>query len=372
MLKKEQKRRKKSTLSIENGKPENEKPDELIETKPMGGTSFSFQTKEFHKEQRGRIGNQLRLIALTKIALAAHLEKDEVGKTVLAEFKAAIKKKEPFEDAYSTAEKTLKDAEKWEELGCFFEFLMMIREKKLFAKQSALVKKRCQELGKWDDIAEELYNRHLDTENFLNLRLVETIRKYKIWMNWLSRLQGMGEHTAALIIGGFESAFKEGKGVEHFETASQMCSFAGLGKPGQRIKKGEKLPYNKQLKSVLLGRWGTNFLIQPPEKSGYRRMYDAEKWKLQQRFPREGIKIVPSSKLPIGPNGKRYEPKGMISEGHIHRMALHNTVQMFVRHLFEEWRKAEGLPSRLPYVFEVLHHPQSSYIAPIVDRPQNI
>ncbi len=370
MLKKRAKRRKR-TLSIENGKSENKEPDELIETKPIGGTSLSFQTKEFHKEQRGRIGNQLRLIALTKIALAAHLEKDELGKIVLAEFKAVIKKKEPFEDAYDAAEKTLRDAGKWEELGSFFEFLMMIREKKPFEKQIALVKKRCQELDKWDDIAEELYSRHLDTEHFLDLKLTEAIGKYRVWIEWLSRLQAMGKHTAALIIGGFESAFKEGEGVEHFQTASQMCSFAGLGKPGQRIKKGEKLPYNKQLKSVLLGRWGSNFLKQPPEKSKYRRMYDAEKWKYQQSFRQEGIRIVPSSKLPKDNHtGKKYEPEGVISEGHIHRMALHNTVQMFVRHLFEKWREAEKLPSCLPYVFEVLGHPRSSYIAPFVDKQQ--
>jgi hypothetical protein len=117
-----------------------------------------------------------------------------------------------------------------------------------------------------------------------------------------------------------------------------------------------------------MGRWGSMILKQKPEKSGYRKLYDAEKERLIRRCQQRGIIIVPASKLPTNSQGKRYEPEGIISIGHIHWMALHNTVKKFIHHLFEEWRKAEGLPSRLPYVFEKLGHPKSSYIPPIRDR----
>jgi hypothetical protein len=303
-----------------------------MEEKVFKGTNFSFMVKQYHIAEKLRIACQLRLISTAKNALLIASKKDPEIKKI------------------------------------YDEFLWMIKNKKSFEKQLALLKPVLQKLEKFDEQTEWLYYHYKEIEDTIDKTLIETVRQYKVWQNWLSKVQGMAEHTAALIIGEFESAFGEGEGIEHFETASQMCAFAGLGAPGQKRKAGEKLSYNKQLKSDLMGRWGSMILKQKPEKSGYRRLYDAEKERLIHRCQQRGIMIVPASQLSINERGKRFEPEGIISIGHIHWMALHNTVKKFIHHLFEEWRKAEGLPSKLPYVFEKLGHPKSSYIPPIRDR----
>jgi hypothetical protein len=305
---------------------------EASEAQVFKGTSFSFIVKQYHIAQNLRIACQLRLIATAKNTLLLNGEKD-------SEFKQ------------------IHD-----------DFLLMIENKKPFEKQLALVKPAIQILGKWDEQTEWLYFHYKDIEDTIDLNIIDTVRRYRVWNTWLSQVQGIAEHTAGLILGGYESAFGEGEGIGHFETASQMCAFAGLGKPGQKRVEGQKLTFNKQLKSDLMGRLGASILKQSPEKSGYRRMYDAEKVRITRRCQQNGITIVPALKLPINNQGKRYEPEGMISVGHIHWMTLHNTVKKFIHHLFEEWRKAEGLPSRLPYVFEKLGHPKSSYIPPVRDR----
>ena len=50
--------------------------------------------------------------------------------------------------------------------------------------------------------------------------------------------------------------------------------------------------------------------------------YLKEKDKYYQKYENRGVKIVPATSLPLDKDGKRYEPEGMISVGHVHNQAL--------------------------------------------------
>lgn len=86
------------------------------------------------------------------------------------------------------------------------------------------------------------------------------------------------------------------------------------------------------------------------------------------RFTNAGWKIVPAAELPRNKEGKRYEPEGVISEGHIHNMALKKMIKLFQAGLWLVWREAEGLPVTKPYAIEKLGH--NSFIDPweMVDK----
>ena len=93
-------------------------------------------------------------------------------------------------------------------------------------------------------------------------------------------------------------------------------------------------------------------------------------WKAQyvSRFTNNGYKIVPAEELPKNKEGKKYESEGVISEGHIHNLAVKRTVKLFQACLWLVWREAEGLPVTKPYAIDKLGH--DSFIDPweMVDR----
>ena len=217
-----------------------------------------------------------------------------------------------------------------------------------------------------DPVTQESYQIFLEAEKRLQLVLERAVENYEVWNSWLSKVKGMGKLLAAEIIGGFESGFRKGEGIEHFRSVSQMWAFAGLNVEGGKAPRrtaGQRLTFNAQLRTVLLGRVATCLLM----KGGkYWEFYDLWKEKYVQRFNREGVKIIPSEDLPTL-RGKKYEPDKVISQGHLHNMARRKMIKLFVAHLYEEWRRAEGLgDDRRAYVLDILGH--QDYLAPFEDK----
>ena len=105
----------------------------------------------------------------------------------------------------------------------------------------------------------------------------------------------------------------------------------------------------------------------PEAHSHYARFYLEAKAKELEKLARQGIAVVPASSLPTR-NGKKYEPEGVISEGHVHNRALRKMIKLFLAHLWQVWRQAEGLPVPEPYALAELGH--SHYLDPwdFVDR----
>lgn len=348
--------------------------EERILLAPPRGTELSDMVEEFWESQRRRIAYQLKIVSRARHALKRRINDEKVLKVVL-DFEEALRKKESFEEAFEEASKKLEALENKEQAEPYFNLVIMVRSKKPFTKIIEYVKPLLIEEGKWSSWTEEMYRRYKLQEETIMKIIKEAVESWSVWQNWLRLLYGIDLLLAAQIKGGFESALGPGETLgTHFKNPSQMRQYAGLGDPKKsRRVKGEKLHCNLKLKSALLGRLGPSFIRQVDRetgksKSGYRRLYLQFKEAEIKKAKEKGLKIVPSTKLPER-DGKKYEPPGVISEGHIHQRALRKTMQIFVNHLWEECRKAEGLPAgpEFSYAFAVLGHPKESYIPPIRD-----
>lgn len=168
----------------------------------------------------------------------------------------------------------------------------------------------------------------------------KSVEAWKPWVDWGKHVKGLGAFSMGKLRGMID--------IEKDVTVSKLWRFAGQ-KPGEEWKKGEKLHYNKNLKS-LCWRIGGNLL---KAKGSYYLYYCAQKKYYQDRAQYQGITIVPAHK------GK--EPEGEIYEGHIHLMAQRKMVKLFLSHLWQVWRTAEGYPVTEPYSLSKMGGHQTFY-----------
>lgn len=112
--------------------------------------------------------------------------------------------------------------------------------------------------------------------------------------------------------------------IRRADTISALWRYAGYGvKDGQREKpeKGEKLHYNKRLKTTCY-LIATSFLR---SNSPYRQIYD---------------------------EARRYyeENRPDWTKAHQHNAAMRKMIKIWLAHLWLVWREMEGLPVREPYI----------------------
>ncbi|MFX0133816.1 MAG: transposase [Candidatus Hodarchaeota archaeon] len=183
-------------------------------------------------------------------------------------------------------------------------------------------------------------------------QLLKKIQKYveatHIWKEFLKDIKGVGPTMAAVLLSEFD--------INKAETVSNMWSYAGLnvvdGKAPKPIK-GEKLKYNKWLRSKLLGVLGTSFL---KTNSSYRDYYDNYKNRLQSMrilCPKcEGKKTKTKCS---NCSGTGTSPWG-VSDKHRHNASVRYMVKMFLIDLYRKWRELEELPIRNLYQEQYLNH----------------
>jgi hypothetical protein len=360
-------------LTNEEGEREERPLEEILLIAPPRGTELSDMVEEFWEAQRRRIAFQLKIISRAKNELKQMITDGEVQK-VVREFEIALRNRESFEKAFKKAREKLSSLKGGEEAIPYFTLVEMVKQKKPFEKVIEYVKPILKSRGRWSEWTEIFYRRHRDHEERLKNILTKVVEDWPVWQNWLKYVRGIDVLLVAQIKGGFESALAPGETLgTHFKTPSQMRQYAGLGDVAKSKRvRGQKLHCNLRLKSVLLGRVATCLLMQVDRKTGapggYRKLYLKFKEEIIKKCEARGIKIVPASQLPEK-DGKKFEPSGVISEGHIHRQVVRKMMQIFVNHLWEECRKAEGLPAgpEESYAFKVLKHPLSSYIPPVRD-----
>jgi len=150
---------------------------------------------------------------------------------------------------------------------------------------------------------------------------------------WLKEVKGIGPVMAGGLIAWIDD-------IARFPTVSKLWAYA-VGKPGERRQKGAKCGWNPRLKTHCW-RIGTQLLR---AKGRYADFYYQFK---RQYLEREDIKKAHESGKAVG---------GKLSyKIHIHQMALRKMIKLFLSHLWEQWRKFEGLPIREPYSIEKLGH----------------
>jgi hypothetical protein len=183
-------------------------------------------------------------------------------------------------------------------------------------------------------------------------------------MHWLGDVKGVGPVLAAKLIGLIDN-------IESFTTCSKLWRFAGYAptesdcrtcmvkgkgptglwspagaKPGtpkttcptclgslralqrERPQSGERLHYNVKLKTVVYLVAGSFLKVRT---SPYRPMYDGARAHYETTRP-------------------------YWTPAHRHMAAMRRVSKLFLSHLWQTWREAEGLPVRPPYAIEYLKH----------------
>jgi len=154
------------------------------------------------------------------------------------------------------------------------------------------------------------------------------------------------------------------RGIEAFDTVSKYWAWWGLhvvdGHAPKR-KRGENINWNTTMRT-LSWKIGKQFVMQG---RGYRQVIDKEKDRLtEQRLPLGKCPHYEECKARLK---KRKEPA---CKGHIHAMATRKAVKLFVSHLYQKWRRIEGLPTRPPYVMEYMGHTGNISVEQILEEEE--
>ncbi len=256
--------------------------------------------------------------------------------------------------------------------------------------------------GQSDPETERLIVKLIEAEGYVDGRVTELLLAHPAYP-WFTRVKGIGGENIGKVVGPIEAfghyydlrdplipsfvkrdvedyfVIVDGKtivkrgvwvaGIERLTTISALYKYSGFdvqnGKAPAR-ERGSKTTYNSRLRSMCW-RLGSSLLR---ARGKYYEYYLAQKEKYEQRYANNGTKIVPTLSLPKNEKGKRYEPDGIISEGHVHNQALRKMIKLFLSCLWLAWREAEGLPVTKPYAIDQLGH--DSFISPedMADRPE--
>jgi len=201
------------------------------------------------------------------------------------------------------------------------------------------------------------------TEEYMRGRFKHLMRQHPAHP-WFSRIKGVGPENIAKVIGFIN--------IRRADTVSSLWHYAGFHVVDGHAPKpvpGVKLDFNKVLRSMCW-RLGSSVIKNGARfgESHFYALFLQELDRLNAKYMAKGWKIVPAEELPLKA-GKKYEPEGIISVGHVRNMATRKMIKIFLSCLWQVWREAEGLSTRSPYPIEKLGH--TTVIDPweMVDRP---
>ena len=210
-------------------------------------------------------------------------------------------------------------------------------------------------------------------EKDLEKLITKQLKNHALYTQYFVDIQGIGPLLAAGLIAYIDD-------IEKFEHVSSLWQYSGYGmnrycnnckKPtsivvkyetGTRAKKlhpFEKCPqcnhetvpilqkrtsgyqsnWNNKLKT-LAWKASSSFVKQPAAKSKYRKLYD--KIKKDERRTHPEKKIV--------------DGKIMFNDGHINNRAIRKVSKIFLAHVWQTWRRQQGLPATEPYAAQLLGH----------------
>ena len=227
-------------------------------------------------------------------------------------------------------------------------------------------------------ILENAHSFEKDAEKLITKQL----KNHALYTQYLSKIYGIGPMLSAGLIAYVDN-------IEKFQHVSSLWQYSGYGanrfcpeckKPtsvevkydtGKIAKKlhpfnecpecnaktntilqkrmsGYQSNWNDKLKT-LAWKAGTSFVKQSPDKSKYRKLYDQIKKKERMLHPEK--KVV---------KGKTF-----YNDGHIHNRAMRKVVKIFLAHVWQTWRRQEGLEATEPYAKQLLGH---SVVEAFVDK----
>jgi len=173
---------------------------------------------------------------------------------------------------------------------------------------------------------------------------------------WLTSIKGLGAGgEAAKLLAQIDDIGK-------FVTISKLWAFAGWAVAGdgetQRLKKGSKAPYNRDLKSIC---WRIADQFVKQRTPVYRDEYDAYKEDDRRKHPNVickkcGSVFSPDIKKCPGCKKANSEYNLLYCDAHMDARARRKVAKLFLSHLWLKWREFEGLPVSEPYSQAILGH----------------
>ena len=176
------------------------------------------------------------------------------------------------------------------------------------------------------------------------LKYIESmVKDEEVYIGYLEPLTGVGPAMAGILLSQYD--------FEIASTPSKMWAFSGLAPGRDRLVKGEKSPFNKWLRTKLVGVIGMQLMV---HNDFYKEMYDNERMRVIQR-----LCIIededPAKFYEIGEDGKpKWKDRKSPIKGKSHGMARRKMVKFFVRNLWVVGRVAHGYPIRPTYAEEYL------------------
>lgn len=203
----------------------------------------------------------------------------------------------------------------------------------------------------------------------------DLVKKHPLWNRWLAGVTGMGPALSGGLIAwtycgskcrenssgdGYEKYDQQAKkwkecsywedcqgerDMRRFDTPSAYKKYVGLA-PGMGKKQGQDHRYRHDFKTHVL-KIAEQFRRQGKQ---YRMLYEQFSKKYWTRARNRGEDIVSSKDLPVDDDGNKYEPEGVVSEGHLERLTLRKLAQTFLIHTYDVWRRILGLPVKEPWI----------------------
>lgn len=192
------------------------------------------------------------------------------------------------------------------------------------------------------------------------------VEREKIGM-WLLSIKGISNRLSAKLLANLKIQLpdKETSELRRVQTASAWWRFAGLDPTADKLKKGEKSPFNRQLKTFC---WQVADSFIKQRTPVYRDWYDL--WKAEETAKNERGELADQAAKQLEENnyGKKTEAfkaysAGRLPDGHLHMRAMRKMEKLFLSHFHETWYRLEfGEVPPKPYAFAHLGH--AHYIAP--------
>ena len=218
-------------------------------------------------------------------------------------------------------------------------------------------------------IMENAQNFEKDIEKLISQQL----KNYALYTQYLSKIMGIGPMLSAGLIAYIDD-------IEKFKHVSSLWQYSGYGmnrfcslckkstsisvkySTGKVAKKlhpleecpecgNDTTPILQRRTSGYQSNWNdklkthfwkctTSFIKQSAAKSKYRKLYDQIKKDERRRHPE---KIIVNKKT-------------MYNDGHINNRAIRKVSKIFAAHVWQTWRRQEGLEATEPYAGKLLGH----------------
>lgn len=224
-------------------------------------------------------------------------------------------------------------------------------------------------------------------EDEIAKQLHKVLKRFPIYTEWLSRVKGVGDIAAGWILSEYDihkantvsalwqfTGLNPGlvRGKKRIENEDGTYSYVETGEyiRGDRLTPGFVAPFNKRLRTAMVGVLADGFL---KASLRYRDAEDEAEYEATDECMRRTVGSKKQVLASADGYAREYVEYKMRlsreegwreeSKGHRDRAAKRKMIKRFLQDLYKEWRALEGLEVRPPYQEEYLgrvHHSKSA------------